>query len=186
MRRRDLALGVVSLAGLTWTRVSAQQTRVPKLAILSPMAPSEAEEPGGSLNNMLTRLAELGYVDGKNISLEFRFASHAIERLPDLAAELVGEHPDVLYTWTSGGARAAAGATSTIPIVVAPVNEGTMAGLVTDFAHPAGNVTGMTLNNRQQHEKCLQLLKEAAPSITRGRAPESAQPGLAELSGRAY
>jgi putative ABC transport system substrate-binding protein len=73
----------------------------------------------------------------------------------------------VLYTWTSGGARAAAGATSTIPIVVAPVNEGTMAALVSDFAHPAGNVTGMTLNNRQQHEKCLQLLKEAAPGVTR-------------------
>ena len=100
-------------------------------------------------------------------SMEFRFANHAIERLPALAAELVAGQPDVLYTWTSGGARAAAAATSTIPIVVGPVNEGTMAGLVSDFGHPAGNVTGMTLNNRQQHEKCLQLLKEAAPSTTR-------------------
>ena len=116
---------------------------------------------------MLRALAEFGYVDGENISLEFRFANHAIERLPDLAAELVAGQPDVMYTWTSGGARAAAAATDTIPIVVAPVNEGTMAALVADFAHPAGNVTGMTLNNRQQHEKCLQLLKEAAPGITR-------------------
>jgi putative tryptophan/tyrosine transport system substrate-binding protein len=73
----------------------------------------------------------------------------------------------VIFTWTSGGARAAAAATDKIPIVVAPVNDGTMAALVSDFAHPAGNVTGMTLNNRQQHEKCLQLLKEAAPGITR-------------------
>ena len=75
--------------------------------------------------------------------------------------------PDVIYTFSSGGARAAAAATSTIPIVVAPVDEETMAALVADFAHPAGNVTGMTLKNRQQHEKCLQLLKEAAPGITR-------------------
>jgi putative tryptophan/tyrosine transport system substrate-binding protein len=116
---------------------------------------------------MLTGLAELGYVDGQNIRFEFRFANHALERLPDLAAELVARQPDVMYTWSSGSARAAAAATDTIPIVVAPVNEGTMAALVSDFAHPAGNVTGMTLNNRQQHEKCLQLLKEAAPGITR-------------------
>jgi putative tryptophan/tyrosine transport system substrate-binding protein len=168
MRRREFGVALASLAGLSWTRVNAQQsTEIPKLAILSPATPSEAEEPGSDLNLMLTRLAELGYVDGENILLEFRFASHALERLPDLAAELVAGQPDLMYTWTSGGARAAAAATDTIPIVVAPVNEGTMAALVSDVAHPAGNVTGMTLNNRQQHEKCLQLLKEAAPSITR-------------------
>ena len=117
--------------------------------------------------NLLMALAEFGYVDGQNILFEFRFANHALERLPALAAELVAGQPDVIYTWTSGGARAAAAATSTIPIVVAPVNEGTMAALVPDFAHPAGNITGMTLTSRQQHEKCLQLLKEAAPGITR-------------------
>jgi putative ABC transport system substrate-binding protein len=168
MRRREFGMALASFAGVAWTRVSAQQpTELPKLAILSPATPSNVDEPGSTLNLMLKRLAELGYVDGENISLEFRSASHAIERLPALAAELVAGQPDVIYTWTSGGARAAAAATSTIPIVVAPVNEGTMAALVSDFAHPAGNVTGMTLNNRQQHEKCLQLLKEAAPDVTR-------------------
>lgn len=168
MRRREFGLTLASMASLAWTRVSAQQqTKLPKLAILSPAAPSNVDEPGSTLNLMLKRLVELGYVEGESISLEFRSASHAIERLPALAADLVAEQPDVLYTWTSGGARAAAAATQTVPIVVAPVNEGTMAALVSDFAHPAGNVTGMTLNNRQQHEKCLQLLKEAAPGITR-------------------
>jgi len=168
MRRRTAALGLLSVP--IWPTVSAfaQDARQrPKVAILSPMPPSQADEPGSTLNNMLTGLAELGYVDGQNISLEFRSANHALELLPALAAELVRTEPDVLYTWTSGGARAAAAATSTIPVVVAPVNEGTMAALVADFAHPAGNVTGMTLNNRQQHEKCLQLLKEVAPSVTR-------------------
>jgi putative ABC transport system substrate-binding protein len=166
MRRREFGLALASLAGLPSTRVSAQQTNLRKVAILSPMAP-DAEEPGSTLYDMLAGLDELGYVDGQNISMELRFADHAIERLPALAAELVAGNPDVIYTWTSGGARAAAAATKTIPIVVAPVNEGTMAALVSDFAHPAGNVTGMTLNSRPQHEKCLQLLKEAAPSITR-------------------
>ena len=168
MRRREFGLALASLAGLAWTRVSAQQrTKLPKLAILSPSTPAEAEEPGETLYNLLRELAEFGYVDGQNVRFEFRFANHALERLPDLAAELVAGQPDVMYTWSSGSARAAAAATDTIPIVVAPVNEGTMAALVADFAHPAGNVTGMTLNNRQQHEKCLQLLKEAAPGITR-------------------
>ena len=168
MRRREFGLALASLAGLARTRVSAQQrTTLPKLAILSPSTPAEAEEPHETMYNLLRALAEFGYVDGQNILFEFRFANHALERLPDLAAELVAGRPDVMYTYSSGSARAAAAATSTIPIVVAPVNEGTMAALVADFAHPAGNVTGMTLNNRQQHEKCLQLLKEAAPGITR-------------------
>ena len=75
--------------------------------------------------------------------------------------------PDVLYTFTSGGARAAAGATTTIPIVVAPVAEETMAALVPDFAQPPGNITGLTLTSREQREKCLQLFKEAVPGIRR-------------------
>jgi putative ABC transport system substrate-binding protein len=106
-------------------------------------------------------------VDGQTVSLEFRFANDALERLPALAAELVATQPDVIWTWTSGAARAAASATSTIPIVVSPVNEAVMLRLVKDIAHPAGNVTGATLNSRLQHEKCLQLLKEVAPQITR-------------------
>ena len=75
--------------------------------------------------------------------------------------------PDVLYTYSSGAARAAAAATSTIPIVIAPVAEETMAALVPDFAHPPGNITGLTLTSREQREKCLQLLKEAVPGISR-------------------
>ena len=79
---------------------------------------------------------------------EFRFADHALERLPDTGGRAGGRQPDVLWTFTSGGARAAAAATSTIPIVVAPVAEETMAALVPDFAHPPGNITGLTLTSR--------------------------------------
>jgi putative ABC transport system substrate-binding protein len=116
---------------------------------------------------VLKGLAELGYVDGQNVSLEFRFAEHELERLPTLANELVAWQPDVLWTFTSGGARAAAGATSTVPIVVGPVSEVTMAALVPDFAHPPGNITGLTTTSRLLHEKCLQLLKEVAPGTKR-------------------
>jgi putative ABC transport system substrate-binding protein len=139
--------------------------RQPTIAFLS--ASSKSELPGSTQEAVLSGLQDLGYVDGQNVSFEFWFANHELERLPSLAAEVVATKPDAIWTYTSGGARAAAAATSTIPIVVAPVNEGTMAALVSDFAHPAGNVTGMTLNNCHQHQKCLQLLKEAAPGITR-------------------
>jgi putative tryptophan/tyrosine transport system substrate-binding protein len=165
MRRREFAFGLVGLV-LPLGRLVAQEAgRLPKVAFLSPTTRAESE--GDTLHNLLNTLGELGYIDGEIVSFEFRFADHALERLPALAAELVAWEPDVLYTWTSGGARAAADATSTIPIVIAPVNEGTMASLVSDFAHPAGNVTGLTLNSLKQHEKCLQLLKEVAPKVTR-------------------
>jgi putative ABC transport system substrate-binding protein len=170
MRRRDVALGgaaLASLLALPLGRLRAQQRgRLPKIAFLLPDTPDYAERPS-VLKEMLAALADLGYPDSENVLYEFRFAEHALERLPALAAELVATRPDVLWTFTSGGARAAAAATSTIPIVIAPVNEGTLASLVPDFAHPPGNITGLTLNSREQHEKCLQLLKETAPGITR-------------------
>jgi putative ABC transport system substrate-binding protein len=153
---------------LGWTRVRAQQqTELPKLAVLSPGIPDDSAWPTHPLYSLLRRLAELGYVEGQNVQYEFRFAHHEIERLPAMAAEIALGQPDVIYTWSSGGARAAAGATSTVPIVVAPAAEATMAALVPDFATPSGNVTGLTTNSRQQQEKCLQLLKEVAPGATR-------------------
>jgi putative ABC transport system substrate-binding protein len=170
MRRRDIVLGVAGLASLSVLPIGSlgaqQPDKLPKVAILEPGTSDYADKPS-NIRDLLAALAELGYVDGQNVTFEFRFAEHALERLPALAAEVVATKPDVLYTYSSGGARAAAAATKTIPIVVAPVNEGTMASLVSDFAHPAGNVTGLTLNSLKQHEKCLQLLKEVAPKVTR-------------------
>lgn len=170
-RRAVLLLGAAGLSAVLIGRgreASAQQAdRLPKVAILAPSPAADAQTPGSHVHNLLRNLAELGYVDGRNVSFEFRFAEHALERLPGLAAELAAARPDVLHTWTSGGARAAAGATSTVPIVVGPANQATMAALTTDFAHPAGNVTGFTYTGREEHEACLRLLKDAAPGVTR-------------------
>jgi putative ABC transport system substrate-binding protein len=173
MRRRDFALGLTSLVGLAGRpleKLGAQQPdKLPKVAFLLPDAPDDlripAIVPGPRI--LLAALAELGYVEGQNIRYEFGFASHALDRLPALAAELVAGQPDVLYTYTSGGARAAAAATTVIPIVVAPVAVETMAALAPDFARPPGNITGLTLTSREQREKCLQLFKEAVPGIRR-------------------
>jgi putative tryptophan/tyrosine transport system substrate-binding protein len=174
MRRRDIALGLAGLASLSvlpFGRLRAHSPdKLPKLALLLPDAPDDLRTPANVVPGpriLLAALAELGYVDGQNIRFEFGFASHALERLPALAAELVAAQPDVLYTYTTGGLRAAAAATSTIPIVVAPVAEETMAALVPDFAQPPRNITGLTLTSREQREKCLQLFKEAVPRIRR-------------------
>jgi putative tryptophan/tyrosine transport system substrate-binding protein len=168
MRRRDVALSLAALSVLPFDPLGAQERgRRPKVALLCPTPPDYAERPNAGLSILLASLADLGYVDGDSVSLDFPFAHDALEHLPALAAELVAQKPDVLYTWSSGGARAAAGATSTIPIVIAPISADTMASLVPDFAHPAGNITGLTLTSREQREKGLQLLKEVVPGIRR-------------------
>ena len=112
-------------------------------------------------------LRALGYRDGHNVGFEYRFAEGVAERLPALAAELVRLRPDVIFTFTTVGADAAAGATSTIPIVVGPAGERTFDRLAGNFARPVGNVTGLTLDSLEQDQKCLQLLKELAPRTSR-------------------
>jgi putative ABC transport system substrate-binding protein len=111
----------------------------------------------------------LGYVDGRNIRLDIRFAESRYDRLPALAAELVKARPTVIYTSSGPGAFAAAGATTSIPIVVGPTSDQAMEQLAGNFARPVANVTGFTLDlgGVAEDQLCLQLLKEAAPGGSR-------------------
>ena len=163
MRRRDLlALFLVPLAG----EAGAQGGRMPRLAILSPTSKTGGHS-GLVYDPFIKALADLGWVAGRNIEIIERFAGDEPERLPALAAELVALRPDVIFTNTVNGARAAAQATRTIPVVVSPAGENLFAELAVNFARPVGNVTGMTLHSQGQDQKCLELLKEAAPSAVR-------------------
>ena len=128
----------------------------------------------------LEALHEQGYVDGRNIRLDFRFAENRLDRLPALATELVKARPAVIYTHTTAGALAAAGATTSIPIVVGPAGEQTIEQLAGNFAKPVANVTGFTGGVGSQEEKCLQLLKEAAPDLSRHRGV--VEPGQSHLA----
>jgi putative ABC transport system substrate-binding protein len=113
-------------------------------------------------------LRQLGYLEGQNIVIEGRFAERKLERLPDLAAELVGLKVDVIVTITTPAAQAAKNATTTIPIVMAGSAQPVELGLVASLARPGGNVTGVTNNPGSGFTgKWLQLLKEAAPAIRR-------------------
>jgi putative tryptophan/tyrosine transport system substrate-binding protein len=158
MRRRDFVAAAIGLA--VTKQVYAQTSSDPaKLAILR-----AGTSPSVDLADFLTALQQLGYVADRNLRVQSRFAENQLERLPNLAAELVTWQPDVIYTHTSNGAHAAAGATKIIPIVVAPAGERVLLELAGNLARPVANVTGLTLEGSGQYEKCLQLLKEIAPS----------------------
>jgi putative ABC transport system substrate-binding protein len=111
-------------------------------------------------------LQQLGYVEGKNIQVEVREAQGKVDRLPELASEIVATHPDVLVAVTSPAVAAAKGATKTIPIVMAVVADPLGLGFVQSLARPGANVTGPSLNNNELAGKRMQLLKEMLPDLS--------------------
>jgi ABC-type uncharacterized transport system substrate-binding protein len=125
-------------------------------------------------------LRDLGYDEGKNLVIEFRWAEGKYDRLPGLAAELVGLKVDVIVTHGTPGARAAKEATTTIPIVMAVVGQPDESGLVASLARPGGNLTGLSIQDFELSVKRIELLKQALPNATRvgylwvpGTQPES-------------
>jgi putative tryptophan/tyrosine transport system substrate-binding protein len=112
-------------------------------------------------------LTDLGYIDGQNVSVEYRFASGRAERLPALAAELVRLGPNVIVAPGTPGAMAAKQATDAIPIVFAGVADALGAGLIANFARPTGNITGLTSVSSQLGGKRLEFLKAVVPKATR-------------------
>src|SRR5215470_4432102 len=110
-------------------------------------------------------LKELGYVDGKNIAIEYRYAEGKADRLLDLAAELVRLKVDVILATATPSVLAVKKASATIPIVLMGVGDPVASGLVTSLARPGGNITGLTLLAPELSGKRLELLKEAVPNL---------------------
>lgn len=110
-------------------------------------------------------LRKLGYIEGKNIAVDFRWAESNPDKLKQLAVDLVAQKPDVIITHAMPGMRAAIQATSTIPIVIADGPDPVAAGLVKSLARPGGNVTGSTAFQAELVAKRLELLQEAVPRI---------------------
>ena len=113
------------------------------------------------------RLRDLGYVEGQNLVIDWRYQLGRGDRLPTLAAELVRLRPDVIVADSTLAIRAAMQATSTIPIVMATSADAVGGGLVTSLRRPGGNVTGVTIMLAEMTPKRLQLLKEVAPHVSR-------------------
>src|SRR3990172_5364205 len=113
-------------------------------------------------------LHDLGYVEGRNIVIENRWADGRYERLPELAAELVRDRVDIILAVATPAVRAAKSATQTIPIVMAAVVDPLQSGLVASLGRPGGNITGVTLfAGPEIAGKQLELLREAVPKLSR-------------------
>jgi len=126
-----------------------------------------APGPSAEVDAFRQGLRELGYIEGQNVTIEYRFASGQVGRLPELAAELVRLKPDVIVTPGTPASLAAKQATGTIPIVFAGVADAVGAGLVANFARPGGNITGLTSISAELGGKRLELLKQVAPKASR-------------------
>ena len=112
-------------------------------------------------------LAKFGWIEGKNITIEYRFAEQKEERLPDLAADLVRLKVDVIVATSTSTALAAKKATATTPIVMAPTADPVATGLVASLAQPGGNVTGLASLTLELNTKRLEILKDAVPKLAR-------------------
>jgi putative ABC transport system substrate-binding protein len=112
-------------------------------------------------------LGKLGWIEGKNIAIEYRFAEQKGERLPELAAELVRLKVDLIVATGPGAASAAKSATTTIPIVMSNASDPVSAGLINSLARPGGNVTGLSSLGPELITKRLEILKDAVPKLLR-------------------
>jgi putative ABC transport system substrate-binding protein len=163
MKRREF---MALLGGaITWPLAAdAQQTgKMPRIGILN----NGSAALYSRTNAFLQGLRELGYIEGQNLGIEFRFADWQLDRLPALAAELVALKVDVIVAGATPAARAAKQATSTIPIVAVAMGDPVADELVASLGSPGGNVTGNTFLGPELVAKRLQLFRDAAPGFSR-------------------
>jgi putative ABC transport system substrate-binding protein len=163
--KRAMALWILAVVTLHSLAVEAQQTgKVPRVGFLDPTSRAVSK---ARIEALRQGLGKLGYTDGKNIEVDYRFAEGKSERLNDLASELVRLNVDIIVTRAIPGAVAAKQATATIPIVFVGVADALGAGLVTSLGHPGGNITGLTSLAPELSGKRLELLKETFPKVSR-------------------
>ena len=171
-------VAVVLLVGTPLAAGAQQAAKVWRIGYLSLTSDTESYRPW--LAALRDGLRDLGYVDGKNIIIEPRYAAGQVERLSPLAAELVRLKVDVLVTAPAGSALAARSASRTIPIVFIGEPDPVGTALVASLAHPGGNVTGLADAHADLVPKRLELLKQVVPSATRvGILWSPANPGTA-------
>jgi len=143
---------------------SAEAQQVGKVARIGYLDSSTASGSAVLIDVFRQELSKLGWLEGKSITVDYRFAEGKLERLPALAADLARLNVDLIVVSETTPALAAKRATTTIPIVMTNVGDPVAAGLVASLARPGGNVTGLSSLSFQLNTKRLEILKDAAPS----------------------
>jgi putative tryptophan/tyrosine transport system substrate-binding protein len=163
MRRREFStlLGGAATASTVWPFAArAQQKATPVIGMLGISTPSLA---ASNVAGLRQGLSETGYVEGQNLTIEYVWAEGRLDRLPALAADLVGRKVDVIVAGADPAAHAAKNATSTIPIVFIAGSDPVGQGLVASLARPGGNLTGVSFLTAELHPKRFELLSELVP-----------------------
>jgi putative tryptophan/tyrosine transport system substrate-binding protein len=167
MRRRDFVgfLGGAIVASSCSAAHAQQANKIPKLGYLS----DEAATPHlfHSQDSVVKGLHERGFDNGRNIQIEYRYAAGKADQLPTLAAELAALPVDVILAVGTPAARAALGATKTIPVIFCRIGDPVAYGLVASLAHPGGNASGVTVFTVALAEKRVEVLTDAVPGLNR-------------------
>ena len=172
MRRRDFIVRTAATALLTALSSTYAEAgeRIWRMGVLTPVGDSLVR------SVILPHLATRGFVEGRNLAVDLRIGT--AEQMPELAQALVGDKPDVIIANSDWAVHAARAATSTIPIVAAPMGaDPVRAGVAESWAHPGGNVTGVSLIAPELDIKRLSLLREALPSVHPDRRPVQSSQG---------
>ena len=165
MKKKITMLTLCALLFAPCFSVSAQQPG--KLARVGFLDTSTASASAVRLEAFWQEIRKLGWIEGKNITVEYRFAEQDNKRMPELAADLVRLKVDLIVVVGTGAAVAAKSATSTIPIVLTVVGDPVAAGLIASLARPGGNVTGLSGLSPELGGKRLEVLKDAIPRLSR-------------------
>jgi putative ABC transport system substrate-binding protein len=153
------------LFALSFPADAQQPAKVPRIGYVS--GTGDPKTPGPQVEALRRGLLDLGYIEGKNIQVEYRYVEGKLDRVPSLVTELVQLQVDVLVTGNSSAIRAARQATKTIPIVMVVVEDPVAAAIIDSLARPGGNITGLTTLARDLSGKRLELLMEVMPGISR-------------------
>jgi len=163
MDRRTFIGGVAG--GLVATPFAARAQQLGKIYRIGLLETIPAAQNAANLDALRNGLRDLGYVEGRNLIIEYRSAEGRAERFPDLASELVRLKVDLIVTRGTPAAIAAKNATRTIPLLMATM--GDPRAIVTSFAHPGGNITGVTTFSTELTAKRIELIKEMVPNLSR-------------------
>jgi putative ABC transport system substrate-binding protein len=165
MKRRDF-ITLLGGAAAAWpiAALAQQAGKLPTIGFLGAATPAVANQ---WVSAFVKRLRELGWIEGRTVAIEYRWAEGRNERFAEIAAEFVRLKVDVIVTWASAPVVAAKQATMTIPIVFAAQTDPVGTGLVASLARPGGNVTGLSLEQADTVGKRLELLREVVPNLSR-------------------